>query len=301
MNLQGTRVWEGVDETVLGLHTRWGHALLLAWLCGCGGDPLVGLDPGGGIYLSRTPAGTVDTMVVIPPGPFLMGTNRGFAPEAPAHQVELDAFAIDKYEVTVAKYRTFLAHSGHRQPAEADNHLFNGERQPAFGVSWDDARAYCSWRGGALPTEAQWEKAARGTDARTYPWGEAAPTGDRAVMDLGGPCGRSSWENPQPQPVPGEFCSTMPVGSRPLGASPYGLYDMSGNVWEWCADWYDDTYYRRSPDRNPRGPLEGEFRVVRGSSWHHLPHYLETSARFRFAPDYRSTYVGFRCVQEIQK
>jgi iron(II)-dependent oxidoreductase len=268
--------------------TRWLYAVLVAWLCGCGSDPVVGPGTGGGIYLSHTPAGTVDTMVTVPAGSFLMGNN-------------LDAFYIDKYEVTNGRYRAFVEHTGHRQPTEADNPFFSGEQHPAIGVSWNDARAYCRWRGGALPSEAQWEKAARGTDGRTYPWGNAAANGDRAVMDLGGPCGRSSWEAPPTGPVPGEFCSTMPVGSKPRGGSPYGLMDMAGNVWEWCEDWYDDTYYRRNPTQNPRGPGEGEFRVVRGSSWHHLPHYLETSARFRFAPDNRSTYVGFRCVQEIHK
>ena len=117
-------------------------------------------------------------------------------------------------------------------------------------------------------------------------------------MDVGGPCGRTNWAN-SPEPVEGEVCHTLPVGSRPKGASPYGLQDMAGNVWEWCSDWYDEDAYKRETERNPRGPGEGEFRVVRGSSWHHLPHYLQTSARFRFAPDYRSIYVGFRCVQEV--
>lgn len=275
--------------------------LCLLLCCGCGGDaPLdSGPDGAGGVFLSRTPAGAVDTMLAVPAGDFLMGTNRGFDPEGPAHVVFLDAYYIDKYEVTNAHYRAFVQDTGSPAPPGMEDPLFSGDRQPVVGVTWAEADAYCRWRGGRLPTEAQWEKAARGTDARTYPWGEQAPGGDYAVMDLGGPCGRSSWTSPPSGPVPGEFCHTMPVGSRPRGASPYGLLDMAGNAWEWCRDWYDDAYYSRSPDRNPTGPDGGEFRVVRGSSWHHLPHYLQTSARFRFSPGQQGNFIGFRCVQEI--
>ncbi len=283
---------------------RWRLVLcLLLWCAGCGEKDSV-LNPvvGGEIFLARTPAGTVDTMIAIPAGEFLMGTNRGFAPEGPAHMVYLDAYYIDKYEVAHAQYRAFVQAAGHRESAETDNPLFSGPTQPVVGVSWEDAVAYCRWRGGDLPTEAQWEKAARGTAGRTYPWGEEEPTGARAVMDLGGHCGRSSWENPPSGPVAGEYCHTMPVGSLPAGASPYGLQDMAGNVWEWCRDWYDETYYTESPRRNPPGPDTGRFRVVRGSSWHHLPHYLQTSARFRFFPgDHRSIFTGFRCVQAISQ
>lgn len=138
-------------------------------------------------------------------------------------------------------------------------------------------------------------------DGRTYPWGEASPTGDRAVMDLGGPCGRSYWYAPSGSFVEGEFCHPLPVGSKPLGASPFGLMDMAGNVWEWCRDWYDETYYATAPQKNPTGPKTGEFRVVRGSSWHHLPHYLQTFARFRYIPEESYPYAGFRCVQEIAR
>ena len=136
-------------------------------------------------------------------------------------------------------------------------------------------------------------------DGRTYPWGEAAPGADYAIMDLGGRCGRTNWANSSAGPVPGEFCHTLPVGSRPKGASPYGLLDMAGNAWEWCSDWYDDTYYGRSPREDPSGPATGTFRVVRGSSWHHLPHYLKTSARFRFYPDQKGNFIGFRCARDV--
>ena len=282
----------------------WGR-LRAAWVAvlvcaGCSGGSLLD-DLPEGVFLDRTPAGTVDTMLVVTAGDFLMGTNRGFDPEGPAHVVHLNAFYIDKYEVTNAQYSAYARSTRVSLPPETRNPLFSKDRQPTVGVMWPEADAYCRWRGGSLPTEAQWEKAARGTDGRTYPWGEEAPGRDYAIMDLGGTCGRTNWANPSAGPVPGEFCQTMPVGSRPRGASPYGLLDMAGNAWEWCDDWYDDTYYRRSPKEDPSGPATGTFRVVRGSSWHHLPHYLKTSARFRFYPDQKGNFIGFRCVRDVHQ
>ena len=279
---------------------RWRRAAWVFFLscCGCEGGSLLD-DLPDGVFLDRTPAGTVDTMLAVVAGDFLMGTNRGFGPEGPAHVVYLSAFYIDKYEVTNAQFRAYARAAGVSLPPENLNPLFSDDRQPVVGVTWTEAGAYCRWRGGRLPTEAQWEKAARGTDGRTYPWGEEAPNGDYAVMDLGGRCGRTNWANPSAGPVSGEFCHTMPVGSRPRGASPYGLLDMAGNAWEWCSDWYDDTYYGRSPGEEPTGPASGTFRVVRGSSWHHLPHYLKASARFRFYPDQRGNFIGFRCARDV--
>lgn len=267
---------------------------------GCSGESVLDELPEG-VFLDRTPAGTVDTMLVVNAGDFLMGTNQGFDPEGPAHVVYLSAFYIDKYEVTNAQFRAYARATGASLPAETGNPLFSNDRQPVVGVTWTEADAYCRWRGGRLPTEAQWEKAARGTDGRTYPWGEQAPGAEYAIMDLGGTCGRTNWANPSAGPVPGEFCHTLPVGSRPRGASPYGLLDMAGNAWEWCIDWYDDTYYGRSPGEDPAGPVDGTFRVVRGSSWHHLPHYLKTSARFRFYPDQKGNFIGFRCVRDVRQ
>ena len=280
---------------------RWRGAWYVLLLCaGCSGGESVLDELPEGVFLDRTPAGTVDTMLAVNPGDFLMGTNQGFDPEGPAHVVYLYSYYIDKYEVTNAQFRAYVRATGASLPSESGNPLFSGDRQPVVGVTWTEADAYCRWRGGRLPTEAEWEKAARGTDGRTYPWGEAAPGADYAIMDLGGRCGRTNWANPSSGPVPGEFCHTLPVGSRPRGASPYGLLDMAGNAWEWCNDWYDDTYYGRSPRENPTGPATGTFRVVRGSSWHHLPHYLKTSARFRFYPDQKGNFIGFRCARDVR-
>ena len=214
----------------------WRMAFCLLLCCaGCGGESGVNDRPigGGEVFLARTPAGAVDTMVAVPAGEFLMGTGRGFEGEGPAHKVYVDAYYIDKYEVTNAQYRAFVQHTGHRPSLEAEKLLFSGDRQPAVGAAWEDALAYCRWRGGRLPTEAEWEKAARGTDGRTYPWGEAEPHYTLAAMDVGGRCGRSSWATPPDGPVEGEICNTLPVGSRPKGASPYGLMDMAGHEWGW--------------------------------------------------------------------
>ena len=280
---------------------RWlGAWYVLLVYAACSGESLLEELPEG-VFLDHTPAGTVDTMLVVNAGDFLMGTNQGFDPEGPAHVVYLSAFYIDKYEVTNAQFRAYARAAGASLPPETGNPLFSNDRQPVVGVTWAEADAYCRWRSGRLPTEAQWEKAARGTNGRTYPWGEEAPGGEYAIMDLGGRCGRTNWANPSAGPVPGEFCHTMAVGSRPRGASPYGLLDMAGNAWEWCSDWYDDTYYGRSPREDPSGPASGTFRVVRGSSWHHLPHYLKTSARFRFYPDQRGNFIGFRCVRDVHQ
>ena len=185
-------------------------------------------------------------MIPIPAGEFVMGSNKGENDDKPAHTVHLDAYEIGKYPVTVAQYRKFCTATGREMPDAPDWAWENDH--PMVYVTWFDAEAYCRWAGGRLPTEAEWEKAARGTDGRTYPWGDTWDKNKCANRQLG-------------------LTSTVRVGSYPAGASPYGCMDMAGNVWEWCADWYDEDYYKTSPSGNPEGPSSGDSRVLRGGCW----------------------------------
>jgi formylglycine-generating enzyme required for sulfatase activity len=216
-------------------------------------------------------------MVLVPAGEFLMGSNDGAYDEKPPHRVYLDAFSIDKYETTNALYKRFMDATGRPAPSYWSDGNFNGASQPVVGVSWGDADAYCRWAGKRLPTEAEWEKVARGTDGRKYPWGEQWDAT------------RANAEN--------RLGKTVPVGSHASGASPYGAQDMAGNAWEWVADWYGSTYYRNSPERNPEGPDSGTSRVLRGGSWLNYPRSLRSAFRLYFTPDFRSHYLGFRCAR----
>jgi iron(II)-dependent oxidoreductase len=213
-------------------------------------------------------------MVLVPAGEFLMGSDDSAEEdERPRHRVYLDAFYIDRYETTNVQYRRFIERTGHRAPRYWGDGSFNDASQPVVGVSWHDADAYCRWAGGRLPTEAEWEKAARGTTRQKYPWGgdwEAGRTNANADK-------------------------TSPVGSYPRGMSPYGADDMAGNVWEWVADWYDKTYYQRSSERNPKGPESGESKVLRGGAWDFNPIFLRVAARHFNSPVSRFTNIGFRC------
>ena len=222
-------------------------------------------------------------MVYVPPGEFLMGSNDGFPEETPPHRVRLTkGYWLYRTEVTNAMYGEFTAATGHRKPEYADNVRFNAPQQPVMGVSWDDAVAYCKWADVRLPTEAEWEYAASGTDGRKYPWGNEAPDKTRAVYFSGG-VGRPA-----------------PVGALPKGASAFGALDMAGNVWEWCADRYDSDYYKKSPAVDPRGPVDGTRRVFRGGSWNGSPGDLRVAIRLNGSPGYRSRHIGFRAARTFE-
>jgi formylglycine-generating enzyme required for sulfatase activity len=281
-----------------------GLCLSLVLLGACGPAPTITLSSSLGSTRTRTADGA--EMAQVPAGAFLMGspdTDAGArADEEPQHTVYLDAFWIDRTEVTNARFVQFLnalgEHAGScggRDCAETQledkySHILRQggrylvesgfESHPATQVSWYGAQAYCTWVGARLPTEAEWEKAARGVDGRSYPWGNESPDCDKAQY---GDCGGA----------------TVPVGSRPRGASPYGVLDMAGNVWEWVADWYDPAYYSSSPARNPRGPDSGERRVFRGGSWGYPSAFMRASDRARNRPTYAGFNVGFRCAATI--
>jgi formylglycine-generating enzyme required for sulfatase activity len=217
-------------------------------------------------------------MIFIPAGNFIMGSDNGATDEKPQHTVYLDGYWIYKTAVTVGQYKKFCAATGNKMPGAPpwgwiDTH-------PMVNVSWDDAKAYCGWAGVSLPTEAQWEKAARGIDGREYPWGNDF---DKSRLQA------SSAKY-------GDANSTAAVGSFPSGASPWGALDMAGNVWEWCSDWYDENYYKSAPNKNPTGPLSGQARVLRGGSWYfNYPYFFRASFRYWLTPADWFNLNGFRC------
>ncbi len=230
-------------------------------------------------------------LVYIPAGEFQMGCdpahNGGYdcyQDELPLHTVTLDAYYIDKTEVTNAQYEKCVADGECEPPNETSSYSQSAyygktsyDNHPVINVSWQDASKYCEWAGRELPTEAQWEKAARGKSPRAYPWGDTEPT-----CEL----------------VNGTNCvgDTTAVGSYPLGASPYGVLDMVGNVWEWVRDWYSETYYS-SLERfiNPVGPSTGTYKVIRGGCFSYNDYYLRTAYRAGYKPGYWGYFFGFRC------
>lgn len=221
-------------------------------------------------------------LVYVPAGDFLMGSvasdSQASDDERPQHSVYLSAFWIDKTEVTNAQYRRCVSAGACRQSSYANDSSYNGASQPVMGVSWDDARAYCKWAGRRLPTEAEWEKAARGMDGRIYPWGNDKPTCDLVNY---------------------AHCSgnAASVGSYPAGASPYGALDMAGNVSEWVSDWYQVNYYASVPAGNPTGPSVGQGPVLRGGSWSGNPVMVRAATRSWNSPRLRVVGLGFRCAR----
>jgi len=220
-------------------------------------------------------------MVTIPAGPFTMGSDGGPDDEAPAHEVDVAEFEIDQFQVTNGDFAIFVEATGHQTDAEKarsantwQSYADGKDNHPVVKVSWNDAVAFCKWLDKRLPTEAEWEKAARGNDGYVYPWGneydpQKANGKDRAIR------------------------STTAAGSFPEGASPYGVMDMAGNVWEWVADWYE-AY----PDSSHQSDYFGErFRVLRGGGWFETADFLRTATRNFLTDTAASDDIGFRCVR----
>jgi len=244
-----------------------------------------------------------ESMVRVPAGPFLMGVvienerHWGDTDEEPVHEVRLSAYWIDRYEVTAKDFAEFL----NAHPDDAARYIEMGtavtiektiegfrprtglEKHPANRVSWYGADAYCRAKGKRLPTEAEWEKAARGTDERIFPWGDEFPDNRRVTF-------RRKFS------VYG-FDAMKPVDALPEGRSPYGAHHMAGNVWEWVGDWYEDSYYDDSPAKDPQGPDTGISKVLRGGNWYYKAYYMRTTYRFNERPDVFKVWQGFRCAK----
>ena len=234
---------------------------------------------------TRSADGMVE--VYVPAGVFSMGSNDGHSDERPVHKVYLDGFWIDRTEVTNGMYAKCVSAGACTAPSSRKSYTRGSyygnsayEDYPVIFVDWHQANAYCAWAGARLPSEAEWEKAARGEDGRAYPWGDGSPS-----------CSLANYS--------GCKGDTTEAGSLPDGASPYGALDLAGNVWEWVADWYDRDYYSSQTEwRNPAGPSSGSRRVLRGGSWDDHGNILRASSRSRYAPVFTSyDGLGFRCAR----
>lgn len=251
---------------------------------------IASLDAGAGLPVTpvATRVSSADGMVqvLVPAGEFIMGTDEeGLAKSRPQRSVHLDAFWIDQTEVTNAAYAMCLEAGACPHPGGNANPYFGKskyDQYPVVYVSWDAADAYCRWAGGRLPTEAEWEKAARGTDGRDYPWGDDPPDESRANFDL-------------------NLGAPLPATRYPLGASPYGALNMAGNVREWVADWFSRMYYRVAPSSNPTGPAQGDERALRGGSYLDDARELRVFNRFEHPPFSPGINRGFRCASGVEE
>ncbi len=224
-------------------------------------------------------------MVFIPAGSFQMGSGEGDLDERPVHSVTLSAYSIDQTEVTNGRYAACEAAGACPKSSSYDSVTrpsYHTEAEfanyPVVHVNWNDAAAYCAWAGKRLPTEAEWEYAAKGADGRRYPWGDTAANTGLLNYDF-------------------KVGDTTEAGHYPDGASPFNVLDMAGNVYEWVADWYGNRYYTDSPAENPAGPSTGVYRILRGGSWNVNSYAARSADRFRLTPDSSFAHIGFRCAQ----
>jgi eukaryotic-like serine/threonine-protein kinase len=245
-------------------------------------------------------------IIYVPEGEFLMGSNyddnQAQDNEFPQHTVSLDSFWIDQTEITNKKYALCIRDGNCELPSEMNSYTrevyFTSpqfENYPVIYVSWFQSSQYCSWAGRRLPTEAEWEFAARGSDGRIYPWGTGTLAGTYLnFADINAPFSYAYGG------INDGYADTSPVGNYPQGASPYGVLDMSGNVWEWLGDWYDESYYSVSLENNPVGPTNGGERVLRGGSWSDSSRDVKVTRRLSFSPSTTHFAIGFRCAMSAE-
>ena len=306
---------------------------------------LAGATAGSGAEKKAAPAKEIvgkdgAAMVLIPAGEFLMGSTTttieewskiddcgpakqcNLEDEFPQHPVMLNAFLIDKVEVTNAQYLKFVQAAKHRAPVspsgpqDRSRNLWEGGKMPpavanlpVVNVDWQDAKAYCEWAGKRLPTEAEWEKAARGPDGKAFPWGA---DWDRTLLNSASMWAAQDllsyeswavwWDAKGFELLEAKTLAGVlkPGGSFPGGASPYGVHDMAGNVSEWVADWAGPDFYQASPDRNPTGPAGGEKRALRGGSWYNHANGVRVALRRDAFPNHRANTIGFRCAKNAK-
>ncbi|MCH7904088.1 MAG: SUMF1/EgtB/PvdO family nonheme iron enzyme [Armatimonadetes bacterium] len=235
--------------------------------------------------------------VLVPAGEFIMGSPKGEgdSDEHPKKTILLGAYWIGLTEVTNKQYRAFRPNHDSDESKfsypDMGDYSFNGDYQPVVEVSWDDAVTFCKWAGMRLPTEREWEKAARGTDGRIYPWGNSWDSRLANSSDKNNPRATDRTD----KEADDGFGITSPVGSYPSGASPYGCLDMAGNVWEWSADWWDRNPYNTT-EKKPWEMASGWARVVRGGSWMDSPSEHRATNPWGLTMDYADWKVGFRVV-----